>query len=235
MTDIHSHIIFNVDDGSKSIEESIEILKSLRNIGFDNVIMTPHFIEATEYKIDNKEKIEKLKKISNELKYQNIDIKAYLGNEIFINNNIVDYVKKGLIYPLNNTKYLLIELPFHNKIVSLMDLLYEIKIEGYIPVIAHPERYTYFHEDYSLVDELKGEGVLFQCNYSSVIGSYGKEAEKLMKYMLKNHYVDYLGTDIHHSTSSVFDKFNKIERKIIKYAGKDNYETIKNNCDNLVK
>ena len=236
MTDIHSHIIFDVDDGSKSIEESLELLKMLSSVGFNNVIMTPHYIEDTEYCSYNSEKLEKLNILRDEVKKHNIGINLYLGNEIFINDHIVEGIQEGKIYTLNNTKYLLFELPFHNQILGLADFVYEMKIAGYVPILAHPERYSYFQNNYDLVDELKEEGLLFQCNYASILGYYGKESEKLLKYMLKNEYVDYLGTDIHHTSKAyVIDNFKKIDKMFNKIAGKEYYQEIIQNGDNLVK
>ena len=104
MTDIHSHIIFDVDDGSKSIEESLKLLKMLNDVGFDNVIMTPHYIEDTEYCSYNPEKLEKLNILREEAKKNNININLYLGNEIFINDHIPESINEGKIYTLNNSK-----------------------------------------------------------------------------------------------------------------------------------
>lgn len=236
MTDIHSHIIYDVDDGSKDINESIALLKELKSIGFDNVIMTPHYIEGTNYCSYNDEKLTKLNILRDEAKKHNIDINLSLGNEIFINDHIIDGIQTNKIYTLNNTKYLLFELPFHNQILGLADIVYEMKVQGYVPILAHPERYSYFQENYKLVDELKEEGLLFQCNYASILGYYGKESEKLLKYMLKNKYVDYLGTDIHHINKTyAIDNFKKIDKKFNKIAGKEYYQEIIKNGDNLVK
>ena len=236
MTDIHSHLIYDVDDGSKSIEESIELIKRLSDVGFNNIIMTPHYIEGSSYCVTNPEKLEKLEVLRNTVKEKNIPVNLYLGNEIFINENIVDDIKNNEIYTLNGGKYLLFELPFHNQILNLADIIYEIKIQGYIPILAHPERYTYFQDDYSLVDDLREEGLLFQANYASILGYYGKESEKLLKYMLKHEYIDYLGTDVHHTSKTyVIDNFKKIEKHFNKYAGREYYQEIINNCDKLVK
>ena len=236
MTDIHSHIIFDVDDGSKSIDESIELIKRMVQVGFDNIIMTPHYIENSKYCSLNKEKLNKLKILRDEVKKQKINVNLYLGNEIFINDHIVEGIKNNQIYTLNNTKYLLFELPFHNKIIGLNDIIYEIKLAGYIPILAHPERYDEFQKDYEIIRELKEEGLLFQCNYSSILGYYGKNAKKLFKRLLKDKYVNYLGTDIHHINKTyVLDNFGKITKKIIKYAGMEYYQEIINNCDKLIK
>lgn len=236
MTDIHSHILFDVDDGARTLEESIELLKRMHELGFNNVILTPHYIKGSEYSRENQEKINKIKEIKNELLNQNININIYLGNEIFVNNEIYDLIKTGHIHTLNNTRYILIELPFHNQIVNLEDIIYELKIKGLIPIIAHPERYTYFQKNYKEVDRLKEEGFLFQGNYASILGYYGKESQKLLKYMLKKQYIDYLGTDVHRTTKTyVLDNFKKIEKHIIKITKKDYYEEIQHNCDLIVK
>ena len=235
MTDIHSHILFDVDDGSKSIEESITLLKKMKEIGFNNVILTPHYIKDTEYSAENKEKKIKFNQLKEVLNENNIDINIYLGNEIFINKEIYELIKTAKIHTLNNTRYVLIELPFHNEIVNLEDIIYELKVKGLIPIIAHPERYTYFQEDYNKVDALKEEGILFQANYASILGYYGKSSQKLLKYMLKNRYIDYLGTDIHRTAKTyVIDNFKKIEKQIIKITKTDYYNEIKENCNNII-
>lgn len=235
MTDVHSHILFDVDDGSSSIEESIALLKRLKEVGFNNVILTPHYIDGSDYSSLNDEKLEKLSILRTAIKENGIDINIYLGNEIFINDNIIEFIKKGNIYSLNNTNYLLIEFPFHNKILNIEDIMFEIRHAGYVPVIAHPERYTYFQEDYTLVDSLRESGVMFQANYASILGFYGKSTEKLLKYMLKKRYIDFFGTDIHHIKKSyVVDNFKKIEKKINKVAGKDYYKEIIANSNNLI-
>lgn len=236
MTDLHSHIIYNVDDGSSSIEESIKLLKGLKSVGFDNVIMTPHYIEGSDYCAENGEKLEKLNILRQEVEERNIGINLYLGNEVFINDHIIDGIDDDCIYTLNGSKYLLFELPFHNRIISLLDIIYEIKIQGYVPILAHPERYIYFQDNYDLVDELKEEGVLFQSNFASILGYYGKGSQKLLKYMLKNEYVDFLGTDIHHINKAyTIENFKKIEKEFNKIAGKEYYDRIIENGDNLLK
>lgn len=235
MTDTHSHILFGIDDGSSSLKESIELLKKMKDTGFNNVILTPHYIEGSVFNANNIDKMNRYEMLLEELEKQNIDINIYLGNEIFISNNILSNIKRNQIFSLNNTKYLLIELPFHNKILNLEDIIYEIKIKGYIPIIAHPERYTYFQENKDLIDKLREEEVLFQANYASILGYYGKSSEKLMKYMLKKGYIDYLGTDIHHLNKLyVLDNFSKIKKHIIKYTGSDYFNQIIDNCNSLI-
>ena len=235
MTDVHSHILFGIDDGSRTISESVELLKKLKSVGFNNVILTPHFILDSTYNSNYESNI----KIYNELKErlidENIDINIYLGNEIFIDKNVPTLLEKNIITSLNGTKYVLVEFPMHNKLLNLEDMLYEIRSRGYEVVIAHPERYDAFKEDYSIVDTLREDGFLFQSNYSSILGYYGKDSIKLLKYMLKRHYIDFLGTDIHRIEKTyVIDNFKKIEKHIIKVTGSEYYNKIQANNNKLV-
>lgn len=235
MTDVHSHILFGIDDGSRTISESVELLKKLKSVGFNNVILTPHFILDSTYNSNYESNI----KIYNELKErlidENIDINIYLGNEIFIDKNVPTLLEKNIITSLNGTKYVLVEFPMHNKLLNLEDMLYEIRSRGYEVVIAHPERYDAFKEDYSIVDTLREDGFLFQSNYSSILGYYGKDSIKLLKYMLKRHYIDFLGTDIHRIEKTyVIDNFKKIEKHIIKITGLEYYNKIQSNNNKLV-
>lgn len=235
MTDVHSHILFGIDDGSRTISESVELLKKLKSVGFNNVILTPHFILDSTYNSNYESNI----KIYNELKErlidENIDINIYLGNEIFIDKNVPTLLEKNIITSLNGTKYVLVEFPMHNKLLNIEDILYEIRSKGYEVVIAHPERYDAFKEDYSIVDTLREDGFLFQSNYSSILGYYGKESIKLLKYMLKRHYIDFLGTDIHRIEKTyVIDNFKKIEKHIIKVTGSEYYNKIQLNNNKLV-
>lgn len=235
MTDVHSHILFGIDDGSRTISESVELLKKLKSVGFNNVILTPHFILDSTYNSNYESNI----KIYNELKErlidENIDINIYLGNEIFIDKNVPTLLEKNIITSLNGTKYVLVEFPMHNKLLNIEDMLYEIRSRGYEVVIAHPERYDAFKEDYSIVDTLREDGFLFQSNYSSILGYYGKDSIKLLKYMLKRHYIDFLGTDIHRIEKTyVIDNFKKIEKHIIKVTGSEYYNKIQANNNKLV-
>ena len=235
MTDVHSHILFGIDDGSRTISESIELLKKLKSVGFNNVILTPHFILDSTYNSNYEANIKIYNELKERLISENIDINIYLGNEIFIDKNVPTLLEKNIITSLNETKYVLVEFPMHNKLLNIEDILYEIRSKGYEVVIAHPERYDAFKEDYSIVDTLREDGFLFQSNYSSILGYYGKDSIKLLKYMLKRHYIDFLGTDIHRIEKTyVIDNFKKIEKHIIKVTGSEYYNKIQLNNNKLV-
>lgn len=233
MIDMHNHILYGIDDGCKTIEESIETIKNMKKIGFNSIVLTPHYIEDSSFKANNSLKLERLEILKEELLKNNIDVNLFLGNEIFINESINELIINKEIRSINNTRYILIELPFNNQILNLDDYLYELKLKGYKIIIAHPERYTYFKDNYEEARKLYDSGVLFQVNYGSIIGQYGSSSLKLVKKLLKDDMVDFISTDIHKPSSSLFDKFDDIKHKIIKIIGEDKFKDISYN--NILK
>ena len=221
MIDIHCHLLPNIDDGCKSTEDTKKTLKEFENMGFSKIILTPHYMEKSNYCSNNKEKtnlLNEVKKIT--------DMDLYLGNEIYINSNISELIEEGEIYSLNNSRYLLIEFPLYSELNDVFDYLHELKVNGYVPIIAHPERYEYFQKDYKKAIDLYNSGVLFQCNYGSIVGIYGKRAKKLIKYLLKKDMVSFLGTDIHRCGSSIYENFDKIVKRIKKIIGNNKFSVI---------
>ena len=122
-----------------------------------------------------------------------------MGNEIYIDSEIIDLFKKGIISSLNNSKYLLIELPMSGENEIYYDVFLDLINMGYKVILAHPERYISFQKDFNKVYELKELGVLFQCNVGSILGDYGSNAKKTIKRLLKEHLISFMGTDIHHN------------------------------------
>lgn len=231
MIDCHSHIIFDVDDGCKTIEDSIDTIKNLNSIGFNKIVVTPHYLKGSSFIKNNKEKKEKLNILKEKLKEQNINVELFLGNEIYIADDIDDLIMEKEATTINKSRYLLIELPLYNKLNNVEDILYELKIKGYIPVIAHPERYCYYST--KDLNNLYNQGVLFQCNYGSIVGNYGKDTIKLIEYLLKNDMVAFMATDIHRPVSSIIDNFSLIKKKIINIIGEEKFKKISNN--NILK
>ena len=233
MIDMHNHTLYGIDDGCKTLDEAVLNIKKMIDIGFSGVVLTPHYIEDSSFNKDNDLKLERLKILKEKLEEENVNIDLYLGNEIFINENIDSLIINKKIRTINNTRYILVELPFDNQILNLDDYLYELKLKGYKIIIAHPERYTYFKNDYNEARKLYDSGVFFQVNYGSIIGQYGSSSLKLVKKLLKDNMVDFISTDIHNPSSQLFDKFNDIKHKIIKIIGNDKFNDISYN--NILK
>ena len=198
MTDIHSHLLFGVDDGSKTLEESLSVLRDMENEGFKNIILTPHYIKGSKYNSVKEENEKKLEILKSACRENNININLYLGNEIFIDDNIYEMLKNGEISSLNKTNYLLIEIPLSGIYDDYKDVFAFLMSKGYKIILAHPERYTTFQEDFERVMELSKMGVYFQSNLDSLTGKYGEAAKKTIKKMLKRKKVAFLATDVHH-------------------------------------
>lgn len=212
MKDLHTHILYDIDDGSNSLEESLEILKQASLNGVTDIVLTPHYVKGSKYSADNAQK----KKLFNELKkwvdISSININIYLGNEVYITEDSLSLSKE--ISTINNSRYILIELPLNTKYNLIFESLNKLKKKNLIPIIAHPERYMAYYEDYDFFNNLRKIGCLLQGNIGSIYGNYGKKSKKMIIYMLENNMLDFLASDIHHSNNIIYDK--DIKRDIFK-------------------
>lgn len=212
MIDVHSHILNNVDDGSSSLEGTINTLKKAEEAGFSDIILTPHYIEG--YYDNTKNFIKrKIKELKQEVYKENIIIELHQGNEILLTENTTELLKKGRIAPLANSKYILFELPFSNKMLNFEQIIYDIKANGYLPILAHPERYSYVQENPNYIIDIIQSGVLIQSNYGSFIGQYGKTAKQTVEILLQNHLIHFLGTDTH-KQGFVYENMKAILKQI---------------------
>lgn len=224
MIDMHSHILPNIDDGSQSIEESVNMLIEAKKAGFTAVVSTSHFIEEV-YNTSKEERKKIIKELEERLHDENIDIEIYNAAEAYISTNLNKFIKEEKLPTINETRYLLIELPMNSEIIYLNRIIEQLKENQIIPIIAHPERYSYVQKNPKILWNLIEEGVLFQSNYGSIIGEYGKTAEKTVKKLLKNNMIHFLGTDAHRS-KSIYTKMDEALKKIIKVIGEENFKLL---------
>ena len=227
MIDIHSHILYDTDDGANSIEESIAIIKELISIGYDSIILTPHYIKDSKYAKSKNANNVKLNKIKDILKENNIDVNLYLGNEIYIDDDILSLLKKQEISTLSNSKYILIEIPLSGYHTYYKDIFRDLIKNDYKVILAHPERYYSFQKDFNKIVELYNMGVLLQGNINSIIGQYGKSAKKVTTKLLKNNMLTFLSTDIHRVNNNY--NFEKVKNKTLKYISIDYWEDLTTN------
>ena len=220
MIDFHSHILPNIDDGATSMEESLRLIKEAKQAGFTKIISTSHYIEEY-YESDEKERKELLN-ITNK-NFQ--DIELYLGNEIYLTNQMVQLLNDKKASTINNSRYVLFELPMNSKPLTAKETVYRLIENGYTPIIAHPERYSYVQENPEYVEELWEMGALFQSNYGSVIGIYGKKAEKAVKKLLKEDLIHFLGSDVHRE-NQIYPKMPKIMKKLNKIISQKKIEEL---------
>lgn len=216
MIDLHSHILPGIDDGSPDFETSVALVSELAAGGVTEVIATPHYIEETIYTSPRAANMKLLTGLRRHLKKAGIPVKVHLGNEIYITPKILELLKNREISPLGkaSSKYLLVELPMNGKFPNYADIFLSLIRSGYKVVLAHPERYSSFAKDFSLISELCDMGVLMQCNLGSFAGIYGKTVLKLASRMAKEKMIFAFGSDIHHVRGGKWmgDAFKKLSK-----------------------
>ena len=236
MIDMHCHIIPKIDDGSRSEKMSIEMARRAYECGYTGIFATSHFIEIEHEtkKADFKNRVDILNK---KIREQGINIEIYVGNEVYFTPNVVSILNENTrISTLNNSKYFLMEFPMTGNIINLANIIAEIVNSGYIPIIAHPERYEFTTHNFDILKQIIEIGALLQINVASISGLYGNTAKKNVKNLLKNNMVHFIGTDAHNDTR-VYDIYDKSIKKISKIIDKtklhkilyENPKKVKNN------
>lgn len=218
--DCHSHILYGIDDGAATIEDSIAILRRMQEANFVSIVLTPHYKNACSS--NNSIKRERFAILKDRALKEGISIDLYLANEVRVSSDLLELIKNDEITLLGN--YLFLELPFSYKIHHLDKILFEVQSSHIKIVLVHPERYPYLKlEDYQ---KLVDADVLLQINYESILGVYGRDVKRKVKYLLKNNLVSFVGTDIHRKDSLFFKNFDKIKKKMIKIIGEEEFERI---------
>lgn len=221
MVDIHSHILNNVDDGSDSLENTLNILRKAENAGFSDIILTPHYIE--NYYENTKDLIsEKINELKQFLYREEIIVNLHQGNEIMLTDNTPKLLQECAISSLANSRYILFELPFSNRMLNFENIIFELKEIGAIPVLAHPERYIYIQENPDELLKMMNLGILVQSNYGSFMGLYGKKAKVTAEILLKNKLIHFLGSDTH-KQGTIYENIDKIIKNLIHISGDNKY------------
>ncbi len=223
-----------IDDGSKSLEESITILKKAQKAGVTDIMLTPHYIKNSKFACNNEKKKELLEDLKEKMKKENIKIALYLGNEVYIDSDIISLINNNEIKTLNDSRYILVELPLTREENDAINIFKKLINKGYIVILAHPERYTYIQEDPSKIEDFLGIGVLMQGNFKSLLGKYGEDAEETLIELLKKDYIQFLASDIHHEKSEYY--LAKAEKKLLKIVkSKDKVkDLLERNFDKVV-
>ena len=224
MIDFHSHILPNIDDGSRSIEETFNLIKEAEKVGFEAIISTSHYME-NYYETDVPEREVWVKAILENLKTKNIDTNLYLGNEIYFSDNIIELLEKRKASTINDTSYVLFELPLNAEPMNLYDVVYDMLQYKLVPILAHPERYSFVQKEPELIYDLIQKGVLMQANYGSIIGQYGKKAQMIVKKFYENKMIHLLGTDVHRQ-NTIYPKIPQILSELNSLIGEEKLEEL---------
>ena len=191
--DIHSHLLPGIDDGAQTIEDTIFLQNSLKNMGISNFITTPHIFSG--FWDNTKDKIIALELETNLNLNNRPPLKA--AAEYLMDDHFVSLFQKEEILTLKD-KHVLVEMSYLNPPIQLFDIIFDLQIAGYKPVLAHPERYTFYHNNFEAYRKLKNSGCLFQINLLSTVGYYGKEVTQTAEKLLKQGLIDFVGSDVHH-------------------------------------
>lgn len=195
--DMHSHLLPGIDDGVPDIETSLELIKGLQALGFKKIITTPH-IMWDMYRNTPRIIQEKLSLVRTALQENNIDVEINAAGEYFLDEHVEDLLEKREPLLTISDNKVLVEFSMAFPSLNIKDILFEMQMQGYQPIIAHPERYTYLQQDKKFYDELRDIGCIFQLNILSLSGHYGRSVLELANYLMKNNFYELIGTDMHH-------------------------------------
>lgn len=195
-TDMHSHFIPGIDDGAQNMEDSIRLIRGMKELGYTKVVTTPHTM-SDYYKNTPEIILGGLEKVREELKKNNITIQLEAASEYYVDFEFGERLKRGELLTFSG-KYILIEVSFLNPPDNLEAAIFNLIVAGYKPILAHPERYPYWHGNMEKYERIKDMGALLQLNILSLTQYYSKEVNKTAEKLVDMGMIDLLGTDMHH-------------------------------------
>lgn len=196
VNDIHSHFIPGIDDGAQNIEQSMELLRHMSRLGYKKVITTPHIMGDT-YRNGAHTILPGLEKIRAAAKAEGIDIVIEAAAEYYLDADLEEKIEKKEILTFSGNK-VLFELPFISEPQNLNNVVFKLQLGGYQPVLAHAERYGFWHTEFNKIPEIRDRGVLIQVNIGSFSGHYGPQVKKIAERLVNEKLIDLLGSDCHH-------------------------------------
>jgi protein-tyrosine phosphatase len=196
--DMHSHLLSGIDDGAKDLAASIALIEKMSSYGIKNFITTPHIL-GDVYPNTSEIIKSKLKAVKDELLERNItDINIDAAAEYMMDEQFSAMIEKDEKILTLKDNLVLVEMSYFSAPINLYDVLFQLQLKGYKPVLAHPERYPFYHTDFKSYYKLKQAGCLFQLNLLSLTDHYGKGVQKTAEKILKEKLYDFVGTDTHH-------------------------------------
>jgi protein-tyrosine phosphatase len=194
--DFHSHLLFGIDDGAQTPEDTLFLTKELIKAGVTHLITTPHIMsgvwENTPEIIENR-----LAEVHALYAENGIKVKLRAAAEYLVDDNFTGLIEQKKLLTIKDN-YVLVEMSYLNAPLHIYEILFELQLAGYIPVLAHPERYLFFHNSFENYAKLKNAGCLFQLNLLSAVGYYGKAVTKIAETLLQKGMIDFIGSDVHH-------------------------------------
>lgn len=208
--DIHSHLLPGIDDGAKTFEDSLRLTRALQGFGISEIITTPHIIQHV-WENTHEEIIANKNNTVEKLHENNIRIPFQAAAEYLMDDQFVRLFQSNDLLTLKDN-HVLVEMSYINAPIQLYSILFDLRVAGYTPVLAHPERYLFYHKNFNEYEKLKKAGCLFQMNLLAVVGYYGENVTKIAEQLLQKGRYDFVGSDVHHDNHiAAFDQKIKIK------------------------
>lgn len=204
-TDFHSHLIPGIDDGARTLEDSLSMIRQFKELGFRKIITTPH-VQEEFYKNTPEIILAGLDKVKAAMSEAGLEIEIEAAAEYLLDDGFIAKFKSGRLLTFGQ-KHILVELSYFSPHPNLLSFIFELQIEGYKVILAHPERYSYWFNDLKKFQELKNRSVLFQLNTVSLSGYYGKDVKILAEKFIDLGMYDFAGSDMHNQ--HYMDSFSK--------------------------
>jgi protein-tyrosine phosphatase len=195
-TDLHSHLIPGIDDGAKTIDESLQLVRMLSALGYRHFITTPHTM-MHRFPNTSETILRGLDTLREAIRAANIPVTVDAASEYYLDGHFLSMIRKKSLLTFGENE-VLFEMSYVLPPVELDSILFELQSNGYTPVLAHPERYLYLHKEIADYARLKEKGVRFQVNINSLGGYYSKPVQQTAKTLMEEGWIDYLGSDTHH-------------------------------------
>lgn len=203
MIDMHNHILFGVDDGAKTIQDSMALINYEIKNGVSSIVLTPHFNKSC-VEVDMDIVMQNYLILKKTAENEKINVKLYLGNEIYFGSDFYEVLEKKTFRTLAGSDYMLIEFNVISLPKNIAEMCYEARIKGYIPIIAHVERYKKLYDDRSLLENVLKEGALMQVNASTLLNMENKEYCKFADFLLKRKLISFVASDVHNINTRGF-------------------------------
>jgi protein-tyrosine phosphatase len=196
--DMHSHLLPGIDDGAPDLEASLQLIRGMEALGYRKLITTPHILWDM-YKNTPEKILRAFDTVQEALVKEGIGVELKAAAEYYIDEHVEGLLtRKEKLLTLGDNM-VLVEFSMIHAPMGVKEVLFEMQMQGYQPIVAHPERYAYLSRNKEFYDELKEAGCLFQLNILSLTGGYGRTVTELAQYLLKHDFYNFVGTDLHHS------------------------------------
>ncbi|MCZ2222899.1 MAG: histidinol phosphatase [Chitinophagales bacterium] len=195
--DMHSHLLPNLDDGSKSMEDTLHFIQELNKLGYEKLICTPHILSSVHPNTPQTI-LPRLAEVQQALHENNIKVKVEAAAEYMVDYDFEQLLKSGDELLTFGKNFILIEMSYLAPSPNIGQVIFDLRLRGLQPIIAHPERYNYYHHQFNQYKVFKDKGCWLQVNLLSLAGYYGKPIKKVAEKLIAEGMIDLIGTDMHH-------------------------------------